>query len=402
MPTGKKKRNSQVLRSRSANDTPLLADRPWREVEELNRTHGRRAVIEGGLSQLPREGGIPRELDNMPPALDLSNPLTVSFESDSREEGELDTPPLRREHRQSLLADRPWREMLELFQTFGRFEIVTGQVTGVPTRALTLQNIIDAGVERPPASETDVPLPTEEEIENARRFAADEAAAKSLFESNVKGYAEVMAGWADIDGLKKNKNASRQVFERLKSSGGNSTWAKQNPTAWNKLKGEANTAFREVDEAITLFAENMPPWEDVLRETIYDRPDRKEQLKKLSVPYIKLRDFSIAVGEAYNKLAIVLEEIENNLDVPQASSSKGSGRTISRAVLRRTYPYGNANTTPHIHHYGTDYHLKIPDRGRIRRYNLISNGQVHPQAAEALTLNISPQLEAVIRAIVDG
>ena len=49
------------------------------------------------------------------------------------------------------------------------------------------------------------------------------------------------------------------------------------------------------------------------------------------------------------------------------------------------YAYGSADTTPHIHVYsGGDCHLKIRDRGRIRRYNIVQNGKRHSQADTAL------------------
>jgi hypothetical protein len=50
-----------------------------------------------------------------------------------------------------------------------------------------------------------------------------------------------------------------------------------------------------------------------------------------------------------------------------------------------TYAYGSANTVPHIHVYsGGDCHLKILDRGRVRRYNIIQDGKRHSQADDAL------------------
>jgi hypothetical protein len=39
------------------------------------------------------------------------------------------------------------------------------------------------------------------------------------------------------------------------------------------------------------------------------------------------------------------------------------------------YPYGAANTTPHIHRYkGGDCHLKIGTGSRVKRFDLIEGG----------------------------
>jgi hypothetical protein len=52
---------------------------------------------------------------------------------------------------------------------------------------------------------------------------------------------------------------------------------------------------------------------------------------------------------------------------------------------KESYAYGAANTVPHIHVYsGGDCHLKIVDRGRVRRYNIVQNGKRHAQCDDAL------------------
>lgn len=58
-----------------------------------------------------------------------------------------------------------------------------------------------------------------------------------------------------------------------------------------------------------------------------------------------------------------------------------------RIVIQRadSYAYGAANTTPHVHCYGPDSHVQIQYRGRVRRLNIVQNGQVHTQASDAQT-----------------
>ena len=47
-------------------------------------------------------------------------------------------------------------------------------------------------------------------------------------------------------------------------------------------------------------------------------------------------------------------------------------------LRNKEYPYGNGNETPHIHCYPGGAHIKILDRNRIRRYNLVKNNYVVP------------------------
>lgn len=68
------------------------------------------------------------------------------------------------------------------------------------------------------------------------------------------------------------------------------------------------------------------------------------------------------------------------------------------------YAYGSANTTPHIHVYsGGDCHLKILDRGRIRRYNIVQGGSRHAQADDALEAAAGNQtLVDAINGLLEG
>lgn len=68
------------------------------------------------------------------------------------------------------------------------------------------------------------------------------------------------------------------------------------------------------------------------------------------------------------------------------------------------YAYGSADTTPHIHVYsGGDCHLKILDRGRIRRYNIVQGGRRHAQADDALEAAAGNQtLVDAINGLLEG
>ncbi len=44
-------------------------------------------------------------------------------------------------------------------------------------------------------------------------------------------------------------------------------------------------------------------------------------------------------------------------------------------IQRADYPYGAANSVPHIHRYGTSWHLKIVNRDSVKRYNLVVDGK---------------------------
>jgi hypothetical protein len=79
-------------------------------------------------------------------------------------------------------------------------------------------------------------------------------------------------------------------------------------------------------------------------------------------------------------------------EIPQLQRALGN-RAVAEALQRSalviqrkdTYAFGSANTVPHIHVYsGGDCHLKIQDRGGIKRYNIIQNGKRHSQADMAL------------------
>ena len=63
-------------------------------------------------------------------------------------------------------------------------------------------------------------------------------------------------------------------------------------------------------------------------------------------------------------------------------------RTGTNGVIQRGkgyYAYGSGNSIPHVHVYsGGDCHLKIMDRNKVRRYNIIQNGKRHSQADDAL------------------
>ena len=106
--------------------------------------------------------------------------------------------------------------------------------------------------------------------------------------------------------------------------------------------------------------------------------------------------------------AIVQQKLQSNIDLsPDRFSPLQRQAVSSGGIVQRKkdyYAYGSANTTPHIHVYsGGDCHLKIFDRRRIRRYNIVQNGERHSQADTALAVaEGTPALVAAINGLLDG
>ncbi|MFV0302766.1 MAG: hypothetical protein ACK5IP_18180 [Paracoccus sp. (in: a-proteobacteria)] len=73
-------------------------------------------------------------------------------------------------------------------------------------------------------------------------------------------------------------------------------------------------------------------------------------------------------------------------------------------VIQRNgyYSYGSAKTTPHVHCYGTDSHLKIFTGSRVQRLNIVQNGKRHAQADEALEAATGTGNQALIDAVNDA
>lgn len=70
--------------------------------------------------------------------------------------------------------------------------------------------------------------------------------------------------------------------------------------------------------------------------------------------------------------------------------------------LKDHYAYGSANTVPHVHCYNGGCHLKIRDRGSIKRYNIVQNNKVHAQADSALNAaSGNADLKAIIQRLID-
>jgi hypothetical protein len=57
---------------------------------------------------------------------------------------------------------------------------------------------------------------------------------------------------------------------------------------------------------------------------------------------------------------------------------------IETGTLRSEYPYGAANKIPHIHRYGNDFHVKMVQGTKIRRFNMVQDGERYPAVEEAL------------------
>ena len=79
-------------------------------------------------------------------------------------------------------------------------------------------------------------------------------------------------------------------------------------------------------------------------------------------------------------------------------------QAVGHLVVQRDkeYPYGSANSIPHIHQYGPDAHLKIMDRGKIRRIELVQNNKRYGDAvAEAFDLARASGNMTLVDAIKD-
>lgn len=72
---------------------------------------------------------------------------------------------------------------------------------------------------------------------------------------------------------------------------------------------------------------------------------------------------------------------------------------------KKDYPYGSANSVPHVHQYGPDSHLKILGSRGLKRYNIVQNGKRHAQADEALAeaqASGNADLIAVVQDLIDN
>ena len=60
---------------------------------------------------------------------------------------------------------------------------------------------------------------------------------------------------------------------------------------------------------------------------------------------------------------------------PQDTEGEGGDPThVAKSVLKREWSYGGPNVTPHIHHYGTSYHIKLAGGKRL---NLVQKGTIY-------------------------
>lgn len=72
---------------------------------------------------------------------------------------------------------------------------------------------------------------------------------------------------------------------------------------------------------------------------------------------------------------------------------------------KKDYPYGSADSVPHVHVYGPDSHLKILGSRGLKRYNLVQGGKLHAQAAEGLAeaqASGNAELIAVVQSLIDN
>jgi hypothetical protein len=82
---------------------------------------------------------------------------------------------------------------------------------------------------------------------------------------------------------------------------------------------------------------------------------------------------------------------EAKAEVPSEQQVKNRRRAeelaevaVEAMSLRDEYPYGAANKIPHIHRYGNDFHVKMVQGTKIRRFNMVQEGERYPAVDEAL------------------
>ncbi len=109
------------------------------------------------------------------------------------------------------------------------------------------------------------------------------------------------------------------------------------------------------------------------------------------------KEFNPLARKFEQKLAELEDFIEANQ--PKTAASSTTARKVSRSLLASEYPFGAANQIPHIHHYPGGDHLKIVDRGSVKRYNIVQNGKVVAGAKEALRL-AKDHLYDIVRQII--
>jgi hypothetical protein len=111
------------------------------------------------------------------------------------------------------------------------------------------------------------------------------------------------------------------------------------------------------------------------------RPDQPDfQAHDRPAPAVAIQPERLQAGDVSAAEIPQLQRAIGNRAV--ADVLQRSGAVIQR---KESYAFGSANTVPHIHVYsGGDCHLKIVDRGSIKRYNIIKDGKRHSQADMAL------------------
>jgi hypothetical protein len=81
-----------------------------------------------------------------------------------------------------------------------------------------------------------------------------------------------------------------------------------------------------------------------------------------------------------------LEELRQKREENKKLAEELAKEDVEDSVLKAEYPYGAANSIPHIHSYGSGFHLKIMNGGKIKRMNLVQDGIKYKSVPETLAL----------------
>ena len=225
--------------------------------------------------------------------------------------------------------------------------------------------------------------------------------ARRKYGPDLKKITDTRAGYlASIQANIKDGKDSWKRLNSAKSKAGMSTWARSNWETWGEMKTAANEQLNVYEDAVAKWSQVSENDVKALQDIKYNAPIDVEQFNSVNATYKKIVAIDKEIAEASDELEVRTVAIEAKIEPKGKKGSKAKRSRIKRSVLNREYPYGSANTTPHIHHYGDSYHLKAHDRGSIKRYNIIQNGQRRSQYKDALRV-AKGKVKEIVDAILE-
>lgn len=198
--------------------------------------------------------------------------------------------------------------------------------------------------------------------------------------------------------LKETVDEEAKLYERV----GSTKWGKANPDdshAWYEearpirksyieMEHNLNIVFQAIDNHLAI-----DPWK---ADTVHLEAYRTYMFMS------NLKDLELCIRAYQNKLQEAADKIRDyQVDLPNRNGAR------LPKVLSREYAFGAANTVPHIHTYGSEFHLKILDHeaGKIRRLDLVKNNRFErgnmEEAIELATTNNEASLLRLLNQIND-